>query len=239
MENFSRIINWENVFKESKSFQNQKPFRFAFIREFFHREFYDQLFEGYPNMNTFEDGSDLSRAQFSKTWGRFGEHDIVENESDSNFNEAWNKFQRYSCTTEFIDNFRKFSGIPVNRRKFFHFISYKLGGFQFPHIHDVGPSTLILFSYFSKGWKKGDPGGTYMAKTLDESSILFEPDDLDNTMAIFHDSPHSVHGVRYIIKDAERRAQATVLEEYSDETGWSGGNPKEIIDTRKNNGIGL
>jgi hypothetical protein len=239
MEDFSGIVNWENVFKESESFKNQKPFRFGFIREFFHREFYEKLYEGYPDLSTFQDGSDLSRSQFSKIWGGFGQHDIVENIDDPNFNEYWNKFQRYTCTKEFIENFRKFSGIPVNKRKLFHFVSYTKGGFQLPHVHNVGPSTLVMFSFFSKGWKKGDPGGTYMAKDIDESSILFEPDNLDNTMALFHDSEYSIHGVRYMTKDVERRANCITLEEYSNEKGWSGGNPKKILETRKDDLIEL
>jgi len=40
-------------------------------------------------------------------------------------------------------------------------------------------------AYFSKGWKKGDPDDTYVASDIDESSILFEPYNLDNIMVIF------------------------------------------------------
>jgi len=45
-------------------------------------------------------------------------------------------------------------------------------------------------------------------------------------MAIFQDSPKSVHGARIITKDVERRAVQIYLEEYSDENGWSGINPQ-------------
>ena len=95
------------------------------------------------------------------------------------------------------------------------------GGYQLPHIHNVGPSTLILMLYFSKNWKKGDPGGTYVTPEEDESKMIFEPYNLDNSVMIFHDGPHAGHGVRFIEKDVERRAVQIYLEKYSPETGWS------------------
>ena len=42
------IINWENVFAHSKTFQEQKPVKWAFIEEFFVRDFYEKLYETYP-----------------------------------------------------------------------------------------------------------------------------------------------------------------------------------------------
>ena len=100
-------------------------------------------------------------------------------------------------------------------------MGYQRGGFQLPHIHTVGPSTLVIMLYFSKNWKQGDPGGTYMASEPDESSIIFEPDNLDNTIALFHDSPYAAHGVRYISKDIERRGFQITLEGFSEDSGWS------------------
>ena len=83
---------------------------------------------------------------------------------------------------------------------------YQKGGFQLPHIHNDGPSTLIVFFYFSKGWEKGDPGGTYVASEADESKIIFEPYNLDNTCVMFAESSHSFHGSRYMTQDAIRRS---------------------------------
>ena len=42
------IINWDNVFSESSTFKNNTPFKFAFIEEFFNRNFYEKLYETYP-----------------------------------------------------------------------------------------------------------------------------------------------------------------------------------------------
>ena len=90
-------------------------------------------------------------------------------------------------------------------------MAYKKGGFQLPHIHNEGPTTLIIMVYFSKGWKENDPGGTYLAKTDDEETIFFEPYDLDNTMICFVESKHSWHGTRYIVKDVVRQALSVSL----------------------------
>jgi len=229
MENFHEIINWENVFKQSKTFKKQKPFRFAFIEEFFKRDFYERLYETYPKIDeTWTVASDHSKYQLNRFWGKSGPLEIVTDEYDPKFSQEWNMFKKYVHTKEFSENFQKFSGVRVTNVKHFHLIHLKKGGFQLPHIHNVGPSTLILMIYFSKKWKKGDPGGTYMASEEDESKIIFEPYNLDNSLAIFHDSTHAAHGTRYITKDVERRALQITLEEYDPVNGWSGGNPQLI-----------
>ena len=106
--------------------------------------------------------------------------------------------------------------------KFFRFIAYRNGGFQLPHIHNVGPTTLVLMFYFSKGWKEGEAGGTYMASEADESKIIFEPYALDNSLAIFHDGPKTAHGTRMITNNLERKALQITLEGWSKEERWSG-----------------
>mgnify|MGYP001358818773 CR=1 FL=1 len=73
-----------------------------------------------------------------------------------------------------------------------------------------------MMFYFSKGWKEGEAGGTYMASDTDESKIIFEPYDLDNSMAMFHDGPLAVHGTRMITNNLERRALQITLEEFDE-----------------------
>jgi len=227
MEDFTGIVNWENVLKQSTAFKKNKPFKFAFIEEFFEKEFYEKLYQTFPAIDDkWVRSSVFHKNQFVRYWVDSEEGRAVVNKDEPYFSQEWNKFKRYVHTDEFINYFREFSGTPVTNLKYFHFVSYRKGGFQLPHIHNVGPSTLIMMFYFSKNWKKGDPGGTYMAKKCDESSIIFEPHNLDNSMAIFLDGPKSAHGVRYISKDVERKALQVTLEEYSLKTGWSGGNPK-------------
>ena len=218
----SNIINWENVLTHSNTFQDQKPTKWTFLEEFFVRDFYEKLYETYPKKDDgwfFESTDDKSA--YRKWWGADHAKHIATDIEDTNFSESWNQFHHYLFSDEFTSNIRKFSGVPVNRVKSFGFMLLTRGGYQLPHIHNVGPSTLIMMLYFSKNWKKGDPGGTYVTTEEDESKMVFEPYNLDNTAVIFHDGPHAGHGVRYITKDVERRAIQIYLEKYSSETGWS------------------
>ena len=222
MEDFSNIINWDAVQNQSESFKNQTPFHFAFIEEFFKKEFYEKLFETYPKIDkTWKITNHPTKTQLNKYWNGISANDVVGYEDDLQYSEEWNKFKRYTQSKEFIEKIREFSNVPVNKLKFFQFMSYTKGGFQEPHFHDVGPSTLVFMIYLSKNWKKGDPGGTYMASDTDESSIIFEPYNLDNSAAVFLDGPKSAHGVRLITQDVERRALQFTLEGYSAENGWS------------------
>tara|TARA_B110000438_G_scaffold210725_1_gene202755 strand:- start:9520 stop:10185 length:666 start_codon:yes stop_codon:yes gene_type:complete len=219
--------------QNSEEFKNQTLFRFGFVKKIFENSFYDQLYSNYPKLENFDDGSDMSKNQLKLDWGENSNQketqnihmpgsDAVVSGSDSRFSKEWNEFKQYAETEEFVQGWRDFSGIPVNRLRVFRFLAYRKGGFQLPHIHNVGPSTLVLMFYFSKNWNEGEAGGTYMASELDESKIIFEPYDLDNSMALFHDGPNSVHGTRLITKNSERRALQITLEGWSKENGWTG-----------------
>ena len=218
----SEIINWENIFAQASTFQTQKPTKWAFLEEFFMRDFYEKLYETYPKKDDswyFESSNDKS--SYRKWFGGKKANDIANDVEDSNFSESWNKFYHYLFSNEFLSNIRKFSGVPVNKLKHSMFMLLTRGGYQLPHIHNVGPSTLILMLYFSKNWKKGDPGGTYVTTEEDESKMIFEPYNLDNSAMVFQDGPYAGHGVRYIEKDVERRAIQIYLEGYSADSGWS------------------
>jgi hypothetical protein len=224
--NFDDICNWDNLFKQSDTFKNNKPFKFAFIEEILNRDFYEKLCETYPqydkNDEKWSTSTQFSKNQWYRGWASYDSGYYAGKANDPDLSPEWNRFNQFLHSEEFIDNLRKFSGIPVNKMKTFRFTLYHKGGFQLPHIHNDGPSTLIIFFNFSKGWEKGDPGGTYVASEEDESKIIFEPYNLDNTMVLLHDGPHSAHGARYITKDVKRQAIQIYLEEYSEENGWSG-----------------
>ena len=225
----SNIINWENVFACSKTFQENKPAKWAFVEEFFVRDFYEKLYETYPNKDdswSMESADDKSN--YRKWWGTDRSEHFATDVEDTSFSESWNKFHRYLFSDELISNFRKFSGIPVKLKQFSLMLLTR-GGYQLPHIHNVGPNTMILMLFFSKNWKKGDPGGTYVTPDDTESNMIFEPSNLDNTAIIFQDGPHAGHGVRQITKDVERRAVQIYLEKYSSETGWSAYNKKREL----------
>jgi len=74
MEDFSGIVNWENFFRQSKNFKKNKPFKFAFVENFFENDFYEKLYKTYPSLDGFADGSDLSKSQLIRHWGKFGEN---------------------------------------------------------------------------------------------------------------------------------------------------------------------
>ena len=216
------IINWNKICSHDRIFQERKPTKWAFIEEFLTKDFYEKLYETYPKKDDswfFQSANDKSA--YRKWWVGDDSDDIPSDVEDSNFSDTWNKFHHYLFSDEFLSNIRKFSGVPVTKMKTFAFMLLTRGGYQLPHIHDVGPSTLIIMLYFSKNCKKGDPGGTYVTTEEDESKMIFEPYNLDNSVIIFQDGPNAGHGVRRITKDVERRAIQIYLEKHSSETGWS------------------
>jgi len=220
-ENFSEIINWKNVFEHSSEFKNRKSFRWAFIEEFFNRDFYERLYDSYPKLSTFRNQELVGKHGFDKFWNGHKPNEVIKDSEDKYVSKYFNKFYHSLFTQDFIENIRKFSGVPVSRTKHFQFLVYTKGGVHPPHIHaHTGPSTLVMMIYFCKNWIKGDPGGTYVIPGEDES-IVFEPYNLDNSVMIFQDGVHAAHGCRRIKKDVERRTIQIILEEYSDEEGWS------------------
>ena len=219
----SQMINWDNVFRHSKTFQERKPTKWEFLEEFFVSDFYEKLYETYPKKDDswFVESSN-DKSAYRKWWaGKKDGNHISSDVEDPNFSESWNKFYHYLFSAEFLSNIRKFSGVPVTKTKTVTFMLLTRGGYQLPHIHNVGSSTLILMFYFNKNWKKGDPGGTYVTTEEDESKMIFEPYNLDNSVIVFQDGPNAGHGVRRITKDVERRAIQIYLEKHSSETGWS------------------
>ena len=249
----SDIINWESVFSYSKTFQENKPTKWAFIEEFFVRDFYEQLYETYPKKDdskTIKSGDELSGRKLAtgggtnwfyestddtnahRKWWTNGLESYAPHEDyveDPSFSESWNKLYRYLFSDELISNFQKFSGVPINKPKAFRFLLLTTGGYQLPHVHNIGPASLVFLLYFNKNWKKGDPGGTYITPDDTESNMIFEPYNLDNSAMIFQDGPNSGHGVRQITKDVERRALTITLDQYSPEKGWNDSRPKKEL----------
>jgi len=130
-----------------------------------------------------------------------------------NLSKEWSEFKTYMCSKEFLENFSNFTGIRLSETLHSTFIINTKGGFQLPHVDYDGkyPNKVQIMLYFSKNWQKGDPGGTYICKDEDESSIIFEPYNLDNSMVCFEQTPRSFHGTRYITKDVSRRGLSIAL----------------------------
>ena len=217
------VLNWKEIFKKSQNFKEQSPTKWTYIENFFSKELYDELYKTYPIYDeTWKSEDSYDKIAYRKYWGKVDKDKNLTQEQDPNYSDSWNKLLKYFHSEEFCENIRKFSGIPITKIKKFQFTLLRKGGFQLPHIHNMGPSTIIIMAYFSKEWEKGKPGGTYVATEEDESKIVFEPYNLDNSAMIFHDGPFAAHGVRRIKDDVERRGIQIYLEEYSEESGWTG-----------------
>jgi len=214
-------MNWSNLLKFSKDFQNKTPFHFGFLENVFEQSFYDNLFDSYPKFDqTWIRIEEPDKSAYRKFW--FGDNtQTTDRLGDNNeFSESWNTFHRYIHSSEFEENFSKFVGIPELKTKHFTFANLKKGGFQYPHAHNSSTSTLTMFFYFVKDWQQGDPGCTYFASGEEDSDILVEPYNLDNTMTLFRDADNAYHGVRYIEKDIERRSVCVIMERFVEGEGW-------------------
>ena len=222
------IVNWQNASSQSLNFKNSSPTKWAFIKEFLDKDFYEELYKTYPKFDdTWSEMDSYDRVGYRKFWKRDEETNHIQ-EYDSRYNESWNKFLEYAWSEEFIKKLVEVTGVEVTGLRHFCFMYAKKDGFQSPHIHNVSDKTLIVFIYFSKNWEEGDPGGTYLSDGRDESKILFEPYDLDNTSLFVLDGPNAAHGVRRITKDVERRAIQLTYEPFSTTDGWYGQPNKDI-----------
>ena len=235
------IVNWQNASSQSLNFKNSSPTKWAFIKEFLDRGFYEELYKTFPKFDdtwSLEDSYD--KISYRKFWKKDDERNHIQ-EYDSRYSESWNKFLKHAWSEEFIKKLVEVTGVEVTGLRHFCFMYAKKDGFQSPHIHNVSDKTLIVFIYFSKNWEEGDPGGTYLADVgttttiddqyfaTDELKILFEPCDLDNSSLFVLDGPNAAHGMRKITKDVERRAIQLTYEPFSAD-GWHGRQDKEVFE---------
>ena len=232
------IVNWKNAHEQSSNFKNHSPTKWAFVKEFLNKDFYEELYKTFPKFDdTWNEEDSDEKLAYRKFWkrdeggyytdGTPREHNLMQ-EYDSRYSEPWNKFLKHAWSEEFIKKLVEVTGVEVTGLRHFCFMYAKKDGFQSPHIHNVSDKTLIVFIYFSKNWEEGDPGGTYLSDGRDESKILFEPYDLDNTSLFVLDGPNAAHGVRRITKDVERRAIQLTYEPFSTTDGWYGQPNKDI-----------
>ncbi len=205
------MFNWDNIFKNSNTFKSNKPFPYGFIEDVFDRKFYDALCETFPKDDEKwyvpQDMTRSAKKRYfgSDVWGKAVDTD------ESLLSKEWNELHHYLFSKEFVDNMSRYSGIQLKGLRHFIFIVNGKGDFNMPHTHwgesqknDGNGYDMTCLIYFAKGWNRGDPGGTYVSGSDDESSIIFEPPNLDNTMVSFKETPVSWHGSRYITKDVKR-----------------------------------
>ena len=234
------IVNWQNAYDKSSNFKNSSPIKWAFVKEFLDRDFYEELYKTFPKFdNTWYLTDSDEKLAYRKFWktdegdyytdGTSREHIII-TEHDSRYSESWNKFLNHAWSDEFIKKLADVTGVEVTNLRHFCFMYAKKDCFQSTHIHNISDKTLIVFLYFSKNWEEGDPGGTYLSDGVDGSKILFEPYDLDNTALFVLDGPEAAHGMRKIIKNVERRAIQLTYEPFSTTNGWYGELNKDVFE---------
>ena len=245
------IVNWKNLDSEFSNFNNRKPAKWAFIEELLDRDFYDELYETYPKLDDswdIQEGGQYGRLSYRKFWkrdeeryfsdGSEREHVLIQ-EEDSRYSESWNKFMKILWSKEFVSKLSKMTGFEQLNLKHMNFMYAKKNGFQNTHIHNASDKTLIVFVYFSKNWKKGDPGGTFLSDGIDfdakgeksgNSKIIFEPHNLDNTSLIVLDGPYAAHGMRKITKDVERRGIQVTYQPFNTKDGWYSDNGKTVLE---------
>ena len=234
------IVNWQSAYEQSSNFKNRSPTKWAFTKEFLDKNFYEELYQTFPKFDdTWQLEDSAEKLAYRKFWkrdeggyykdGTPREHNIV-TEYDSRYSESWNKFLNHAWSKEFIKKLADVTGVEVTNLRHFCFMYAKKDCFQSNHIHNVSDKTLIVFLYFSKNWEDGDAGGTYLSDSIDESKILFEPNDLDNTALFVLDGPAAAHGMRKITKDVERRAIQLTYEPFSTTNGWYGRANKEAFE---------
>ena len=206
------IINWKNVFENSEVFKNNKPIPYGFVKNPFNTEFYDDLYRTYPEIDEkWKSPTSFERSAKKRHFGKGSSGNIID-EDDPSLSPSWNKLFHYVNSKEFAENMSKYTGLKIEKLRSFSFIKNGKGDFNSPHTHhpDVSPAQyeykITILAYFAKGWKKGEPGGTYISENEDESSIIFEPSDLDNTWICIAETPQTWHGSRYIEKDVIRNS---------------------------------
>ena len=219
------VVNWQNAYDKSSNFKSSGPPKWAFVKEFLNRDFYEELYNTFPKFDdTWNVTDNEEKFAYRKFWktdeGRYytdgtpREHNLIQ-EYDSRYSEPWNKFLKHAWSEEFTKKLAEVTGVEVTGLRHFCFMYANKNCFQKTHIHNVSDKTLIVFIYFSKNWEEGDPGGTYLSNEANGSKILFEPCELDNTALFVLDGPEAAHGMRKIVKDAERKAIQLTYEPFS------------------------
>ena len=122
------MINWKNVLRNSDIFKNNKPFSYGFVENFFHHDFYNELYNTYPKLDEkWYIPTDFGRSA-KKRW--FGSADPSSDQKsvdleDPSLSRAWNQFFHYIHSKEFLDYMSKYSGVALTGFTHFAFIVTK------------------------------------------------------------------------------------------------------------------
>jgi len=115
------IVNWKNAYEQSSNFKNSNPIKWAFVKEFLDRDFYEELYNTFPKFDdTWNITDDEEKLAYRKFWkmdeenryadGTPREHDLIQ-EYDSRYSEPWNKFLKHAWSEEFTKKIAEATGI--------------------------------------------------------------------------------------------------------------------------------
>ena len=204
------IFNWDIILGESQTFQKNHPFPYGFIKNPINEKFYEELYKTYPSVDDkWYSADDYTRSSIKRHFGRCKANNIID-EDDTSLNEYWNLLFHYLNSKEATEKMSEYTGLKVTKLRSFNFVLNRKGDFNLPHAHHVGMKSedyeykFTFLIYFAKDWPKGAPGGTYISEGEDESTIVFEPTDLNNSWICFAETPNSWHGSRYMTHDVPR-----------------------------------
>jgi hypothetical protein len=208
----NKILNWKNILKKAHEFQNSKPFPYGYIENIINEEMYDKLCQTFPVENEiWHQVTDWSRSSIKRYFGDEQKNSLALDVENKSLSEEWNKLHHYLFSNECITKFSEYTGLKLSGLRQFAFINNHKGHYNMPHYHFEDSQKgdehyqVTFLIYLTKGWIN-DVGGTYVCKNEDETSIIFEPKNLDNSMMGFAETPISWHGSKYITRDAIRHS---------------------------------
>ena len=204
------IFNWDNILNNSEIFQNNHPFPYGFIKNPIDEEYYNELCNTYPTVDDkWYSADDYSRSSIKRHFGNSKANNIID-EDDESLSKSWNDLFHYLNSKEATEKMSEYTGLKVTKLRSLDFVLNRKGDFNLPHSHHIGIKQedyeykFTVLIYFAKDWIKGSPGGTYISEGEDESTIVFEPTDLNNSWICFAETPNSWHGSRYMTHDIPR-----------------------------------
>ena len=105
MSDFPKIINWENVFSKLQEFENSENPKFTFIENWIENDFYEKLYETFPDISIFTKIEQQDKTAFRRWWGTKKDGEIADpDEEDGELSPEWNLFYKYLHSEEFIEN---------------------------------------------------------------------------------------------------------------------------------------
>ena len=203
------MINWRKFEANSDTFKNNKPFPYMFIEDAIKQDFYDKLYDEWPNEAKFRSVKQTMK-RYHHGPSRYYQDDVQHNHYFPELSEMWNKFADYVASEEYMKNLGKVTGLQLTKLTEFSLVDGLRGDFIHPHV-DVSASQydnakITSIYYFSKNWKKEYGGATCILRDASYDNIVFEPDNLDNTYLAFKQTENAWHGYKRITVDSHRRA---------------------------------